>query len=200
MKSLSKYLTIFLAAVVLVGIAWYSGFKYNYTRSHVTESKTAIMERIEKVFKLVAVEGHISEIFSHKDYRYYDIPIFRKKALIRVNAKASVGYDFERLNLRVDEAAKTIFLDSFPAPEVLSIDHELEYYDMDEGTFNRFSGEELTKLNSTAKKYALEKAKESDLFEKAEEQKGEMLQMLEYIANTQGFKLEIQNSSQVLHN
>lgn len=196
----SKYIILVLLSVVLIGIAWYSGFKYNYQKQHITESKSALMERIEKVFKLVAVEGHISEIYSYKDYYYYDISPFRKKALIRVNAKVSVGYDFENIAFKIDEQNKTITIDSIPQAQILSIDHDLEYYDLDEGSFNNFSGEELTKLNDSAKKYALEKAKESDLFDRAEEQKVDVLKMVQYMASTQGYTLEILSEEGVLLN
>ena len=193
MKKITKYSIVFMLAAILIGGAWYSGFKYNIGQTHTTESSSAIMNRIEKVFKLVAVEGHISEIYSYKDYYYYDISPFRKKALIRVNAKASVGYDFDKVRINLDDASKTIRIDSFPPPSILSIEHDLEYYDIDEGSFNNFSEAEFTKLNAAAKKYALEKAKESDLFAKAEEQKAEMVHMLEYLAQGQGYKIVIKN-------
>lgn len=196
----TKYIIAVLLFIIMMGVSWYVGFKYNFKKQHVTEHKSALMERIEKVFKLIAVEGHISEIYSYKDYYYYDISPFRKKALIRVNAKVSVGYDFESVKIDIDETEKLIYIGSIPEAEILSLDHELEYYDLDEGTFNNFSGDELTKLNESAKKYAHEKAKESDLFDQAEEQKADVLDMIKYFAESQGYSIEIATEANLFVN
>jgi len=195
-----KLIIYAVIAVIIAGLAWYAGFKYNFNKKQVFENKTAIMEKVDKVLKLVAVEGHISEIYSYKDYYYYDISLLRKTALVRVNAKVSVGYDLEGLNLHIDEQNRVIELGNFPEPEILSMDHNLEYYDLDEGTFNNFSDTELTQINTSAKDYSLEKAKESDLFVKADEQKQEILEFLEMLATSGGYTFVNKANQSILAN
>lgn len=57
-----KYVVLPLLLVIALGIAWYLGFKSSLFQKQSEESSEVLLNRIEKVVKLVAVEGHISEI------------------------------------------------------------------------------------------------------------------------------------------
>jgi len=118
--------------------------------------------------------------------------IFRKKALIRVNAKASIGYDFEKVKLTIDQDSKTITIDDFPEPEVLSIDHDLDYYDISQGTFNTFTNEDYNKINKRAKDYVKTLAGEGELIESAREQKDELVSTLQLLLDGLGWKLIVE--------
>lgn len=190
-----KYLFIGTAILILVGLAWWTGVKSTLWKKYEAESSTVLLNKIEKVVKLVAVEGNISEIYDYKDYYNFDIAPFRKKALVRVNAKVSVGYDFEKVKITVDEPSKTIKLSNFPEAEILSIDHDLDYYDITQGTFNRFSNEDYNKINTRAKEYVANKARESDLINAAEEQKQEILDMIRILVKGGGWELIIDQPS-----
>ncbi len=188
----TKNIILILAAILFAAlIGWYLGFKKNFGTPQVTESANTMMEKMQKVFKFVAAEGQISEIYDYKDYQYYDISPLRKKILVRVNAKVLVGYDFERASFRIDETSKTIYIDSIGPAELLAIDHDLDYYDIQEGTFNYFSEEELNEINEKAKNYAAEIVKDSDLFNVAEEQKEDLIDMLRVAAESTGWQIEV---------
>ena len=62
-----------------------------------------LAEQIDEVFKLVTVEGRFSEIYKYSDYWGYDLSPLRKKALIRVSARVSVGLDLEQARVELDE-------------------------------------------------------------------------------------------------
>ncbi len=190
MKKIKYILLPILFLVLLVG-AWFWGYKSSFVKQYKQEDVSVIMDRMEKVCKLVAVEGYVSEIYDYKDYYYYDLPFLRKKALIRVKAKVSVGYDFEDIEIITDEKTHQISIKDLPAPQILSIDHDLEYYDVEEGTFNNFSEEELTELNKNAKAFVFEKAEESELFEEAENQKESFLDALNMIVSASGWQLKV---------
>jgi len=179
--------SILLAAL----IGWYVGFKKQFGAPEVTENSAVMLEKIQKVFKFVAAEGEISEIYDYKDYQYYDISPLRKKILVRVNAKVLVGYDFEKANFTIDEATRTITIDSLGPAEVLAIDHDLDYYDIQEGTFNYFSEEELNEINEKAKNYAASIVKDSDLFNVAAEQKDDLIDMMTVTATAAGWEVII---------
>jgi len=112
-----KYIVLPLIVVLAICGAWYSGYTSNLFEKKVEESSTVLLNRIEKVMKLVTVEGHMSEVYSYKDHITFDFSPFRKKALIRVNAKASIGYDFDKVKLTIDQESKTITIDDFPEPD-----------------------------------------------------------------------------------
>lgn len=186
-----KYIVIPLVVLLALCAAWYSGYKSNLFETKSEESSTVLLNRIEKVMKLVTVEGHISEVYSYKDHYTFDLSPFRKKALLRVNAKASIGYDFEKVKLTINQESKTITIDEFPQPEVLSIDHDLDYYDITQGTFNSFTNDDYNKINKRAKEYVETLAGEGELIESAKEQKEELLSTIELLLNGLGWKLVV---------
>ena len=153
-------------------------------------SSQVLLERVKSVTKLITVEGYFSEIYDYKDHYYFDISPFQKKALLRVKAKVSVGYDLEQLKLETNEATKTLIISNMPDPEILSIDHEIDYYDLQNGVFNSFSSQELTQLNKNAKDVIEENARKSTLFEQAENQSAEMMEMMKFMVESAGWTLE----------
>lgn len=180
-----------LVAVFLLGILltrWY------YQRSKPVESENAVilLERIRQVAKLVTVEGYFSEIYDYKDYYGYDLSFFRKKALMRVKAKVSAGYDLEKMKITAEQPTKTIRISGVPSPEILSIEHDLDYYDVQEGIFNSFSPEDYNKLNANAKNFIREKALESELMKQAAQQRNLIFESIRFMAESAGWKLQIE--------
>lgn len=188
MKSL-KYILLLVVVAALVGLSWYAGYKFTHGQIVEKTDVTVVLEKVKKVFKLVTVEGQISEIYTHQDYYTWDIQPFRKKALVRVNAKVLVGYDFEKVVFTVDEESQTISISSFPEAEILSFEHDLDYYDITQGAFNQFTTDDYNLINQKVKEYARTKALESDLLLTAEEQKDEILDMFDIIVGATGWKL-----------
>lgn len=153
-----------------------------------------VVERMRKVLKLVTVEENFSEIMSYKDFDYIDFPGFRKDALIRVNAKVSVGYNLDSLKITTNEKDKVIVVEHMPRPEVLSVDSDIRYENMDEGWFTHFSEQDLTKLNSIAKQKIRQKALNAEVIRQAEEQKNDLFELLFYLARQNGYKIMIEGS------
>ena len=189
MKNLFTVLALVLA---FLGGIWISNTSLMPKLPRKEEISTQVLlERIEEVTKLVTVEGHISEIYDYKDYYGYDWSIFRKKALIRVTAKVSAGYDLSQLAIEVEEEDKTVTLGGIPSPQILSIDHNLDYYDLREGTFNTFSKDDLNRLNQQAKVYVEEIAKDSEILEESASRGQEMLDMIRFLVEGSGYTLQI---------
>jgi len=184
---ITKYLIGFIILAVLLAGTWFAGYKSSVFKSIKKESAEVILERIEKVAKLATVEGHFAEIF---DYRqsYANWP-FEKKALVKVKAKALVGYNMESLQMNIDESTRTIRISQLPEPELLSLDHDLEYYDLQEGLFNRFSPQDLTNINKRAKNFIVDKVEHSDLFDESEQQKQDFLELLQLGLKATGWTL-----------
>ena len=129
----------------------------------VTHSST-LLEKVEKVFKIVLVEGHFSEIYDYQHHGKF-LYLFNttKKALLIINAKVMVGYDFKKVVMDINERTREITLVSFPEPEILSIDPEVRYYDVEDGPLNKFSNQDLTQIQQEAKTIILDKARNSEL-------------------------------------
>ena len=158
-------------------------------------NSTVLLEQVRKVMKLVTVEGDFNELYSREDsWNYTDwlarFPGFKKKIMLRVKARVSVGYDLSGSRLVTDEETHTIYLDLSAKPEVLSLEHDVDYYDVDEGVFNHFAPEELTTINAEAKKRIREKVDASGLFQKAEEQRAEVIALVRALVESKGWKFE----------
>ncbi|MFZ1457390.1 MAG: DUF4230 domain-containing protein [Saprospiraceae bacterium] len=187
---------ILISTILILGLGfamWY------YMKNHIfkvqeAESSTLVLEKIKTVTKLITVEGQFSELYNYKEsYEYDFFNLFSKKIILRVTAKVSVGYDFEKVNLTVDSLTKTITLNEMPLPEILSIDHDLDYYDISQGTFNSFTVDEYNMINKRAKQLIAMKAKNTPLLTEAEKQKSEYIKMMEMALKSGGWQLVVKN-------
>ncbi len=194
MAKFYKYLIIILVILLAIGIAWYSGFKASFFEKKSTLTQEVVLEQIKNVVKLGTVEGYFSEIYNYKEHYGPDMSFFTKKALIRVKAKILAGFDLEKINVKVDENTKTVKIENLPEPQILSIEHDLDYYDITEGMFNSFTTEDYNKMNNQAKIYIKNVALKTNLMQNAKNQLNSHLQVLNVLMNSYGWKLEVENS------
>ena len=157
-------------------------------------SSTVLLERVEKVVKLVTVEGSFSEIYDYKHHYLADIWPFRKKALVRINAKVLVGYDFDKMSIHVDDRLRLLTVESLPPPEIVSIEHDMDYYNFENGLFNMITNKDITEMGFEAKDFITDKAEESDLFEQAEDQRKQLFEVLALAIEASGWKLVVKES------
>ena len=189
---MKKILTLLILLLAGICIAFYV-FKSNFNsffQQQRTADGTVIKEKIKEVTKLISIEGYFSEVYENTEYWGYNLSPLRKKALIRVKAKVSVGYDFTNLKIESFPDKKIIKIGRLPDPEILSIDHDLDYYDISEGTFNSFNERDFNKMNAEAKAKIEKAALESDLLLKAEKQSAKIFNMMELIVESSGWTIE----------
>lgn len=193
MAKFYKYLIIILIILLAIGIAWYSGFKASFFEKKSTLTQEVVLEQIKNVVKLGTVEGYFSEIYNYKEHYGPDMSFFTKKALIRVKAKILAGFDLEKINVKVDETTKTVKIENLPEPQILSIEHDLDYYDITEGMFNSFTTADYNKMNNQAKIYIKNVALKTNLMQNAKNQLNSHLQVLNILMSSYGWKLEVEN-------
>ncbi len=154
----------------------------------ITESSHTIAESMRKVFKVVSAEGHFNEIYNYEETtKLFNFIPQKKKALVIVQAKILVGYDFEKFKWEVDQENRKVRLLEFPAPEILSTETDYKYYNIEEQFFNLFSKDDLAKIQNNGKRQVIEAAKKSHLPEVAAEQ---MRTLLTELLDTKNFALE----------
>ena len=183
-------LGLFLGAIATYWI--YTFFKKKQSKEVTLHQSTVLLEKIRSVSKLVSVEGEFAEIYKYENTkeRFLSLVSSKKKALIVINAKAMIGYDLKKVEIESDIDNKRIILTNFPQPEVLSIEPELEFYDIQNGMFNSFSPDDLTTLNNEAKNHILEKIPGSGLMETAQKEALQAVLVMESIVATIGWKLD----------
>ena len=181
---------IMLILGLLLGgvIAFLASNKFKSEPPVITESSHTIAESMRKVFKIVSAEGHFNEIYNYEESsKLFNFIPQKKKALVIVQAKILVGYDFEKLKWEVDEINRKVKLTEFPAPEILSTETDYKYYNIEEQFFNLFSKDDLARIQQNSKQQVIEAAKKSHLPEVAAEQ---MRTLMTELLNSKNFLLE----------
>ncbi len=183
-------LGLILGAILMYWM--YTFFRKKQKKELTKYQSTVLLERIKKVCKLITVEGDFAEIYKYESTRerFMSLISSKKKALIVINAKARIGYDLNKILMHSDTANKKILLTNFPQPEILSIEPELEFYDIKNGLFNAFTPDDLTNLNKEAKIHIREKIPESGLMETARREAMEAVLLMEKLVETIGWKLD----------
>ena len=191
----------FLTTVLLLivgggaGVALSNALRKRSGITDVQRESTLLLERIEKVFKVVMAEGYFSEIYNYQDQKKI-LYLFNdpKKAMIIAKSKVLVGFDFAKVRFRQPEnGEKKLIIDSFPAPEVLSIDTDYNFYDIQAGILNHFHGEDYTRILDEAKQAMNERAMQSDLPKIANNQ---IQYMMYQLASSMGWQLHLPEAEQ----
>lgn len=193
-------LLILLLVGIFIGVFIVKNNFNSFFQQQRTSDGTVLIEQIKEVTKLISIEGYFAEVYENKEYWGYDFSPLRKKALIRVKAKVSVGYDFTNLKLESFPEEKIIKIGKLPDPEILSIDHDLDYYDITEGSFNSFNEKDFNKMNKEAKDKIEKVALESDLLLKAETQSAKIFNMMEVIVENAGWTIEYEKRIPIQNN
>jgi hypothetical protein len=182
-------LSVLLGGSLGAGAYYFWSVKYKLSSEPQREA-TILLERIEKVFKVVMAEGYFTEIYNYQhDKNIWNLIKDKKKALIIAKAKVLVGYDFGKLRFHVEGNSKKIVIDYFPEPEVLSMDTDYKFYDIEQGWLNRFQSDDYTSILNEAKQTMNEKALQSDLPRIATNQ---VQLMMFQLAATMNWKIDMQ--------
>jgi hypothetical protein len=123
---------------------------------------------------------------------------FTKDAMVQVRGTVLVGYNLEQLKIEVDEDSRTVTVSNLPEPEILAIDHELIYRNLEESWFNSFTAEDYSLMNKQAKDKLRDKALSSHLMEKAREQGNALIETIGFLAQAAGFTLVVEDGPGVV--
>jgi hypothetical protein len=175
-----------------VGLGIYTLYNHLQSKKKVSAQSVILLDKIKKVCKFITVEGDFAEIYHYEDVkeRFLKLVSSKKKALVVINAKAYVGYDFNKIELTSNHKKKTVTISHFPQPEILSIETNINYYDKKDGYFNKFEATDLTNLSEEAKQHIRDKVPESGLYNVARKEALESLLLVENIVETIGWKLD----------
>jgi hypothetical protein len=174
-------------------IAFTIYFVYTQFRSKsnsVDIEATTILKSVEKISKLMVVEGNFSEVYSYQEKTkvFFNLIPQEKKALIILNAKAQVGYDLKKVEIFIDKARREVIIKSIPAEEII-ISPDLKFYDIQTSVLTSFKSEDLNKVQKDAQDRILEQIEKSDLKIQARERLMENLQSITMISQAMGWKM-----------
>ena len=182
-----------LGALLAVTLLLIFYFISNQINNHKTEleSSDLILQEIKNVGKLVVTEGHFSEVITYKNAKKFYLDIFtaKKKALVVVNAKVTIGYDLSKIKYNIDQETKTITLTYIPQPEI-DINPDIKYHDLEQDYLNQFTPEDYNKIRKLVRQQLEVKVDKSSLKSNAENRLLSELQKIYILTNSLGWKLE----------
>jgi len=183
-------LGLIVGVLLTVGVIAY--IKFLQSKKLANSQSVILLDKVKSVCKFITVEGDFAEIYHYQDVKQKFLKLItsKKKALVVVNAKAYIGFDLSKVEMKANSNTKTLVLQNFPEAEVLSIDTTLDYYDKKDGYFNKFEANDLTDLQNEAKIHIKDKIPESGLYQAAQKEALEAIQLIENLVQTIGWKLD----------
>jgi uncharacterized membrane protein len=181
------YLVLFAVIAFLV----YQLLTVKKDTSSVEYDTALIQQQIKNVGKLVVTEGHFSEVMTYKDQKKYlgDLITFDKKALVIINADVTVSFDLSKVTYDIDAENKIVTIKSIPEEE-LKISPDIKYYDVEQSSFNEFTGNDYNKINKIAKENLAKKIEKSTLKSNAKNRLVSELSKILIVTNSMGWKLQ----------
>lgn len=182
---------------------WFTQWFYQSKKEEISRSQsTILLDKVKDVLKLVTVEANFNELYNETKTRpvtlYLPLPStfsFSKKAILEVQGKVLVGFDLEKVSITADSTNRVLTLSNLPEPEILSIDHQVQYRNLEESFFNSFSAEDYTSLNHNAKEMLRQKVAESDLMEQARGQGNQMIDVIRFMAESLGWTVKLDEAN-----
>ena len=191
MQNILKRILVVAVVVIAIVLAFkYCEFKKE-DDSTIDYNTNLIQQQILNVGKLVATEGHFSEVLTYKNQQKYlmDMVSFEKKALIVVNANVTVAYDLHKMKYDIDEKNKTITILNIPKEEI-TINPDIQFYDVEQSKLNPFTGDDYNKINKSVKANLAKKIDKSSLKTNAQNRLISELSKILILTNTMGWKLQ----------
>lgn len=180
---------------VVIGLVGGIAVTYGYFKSRNINTaevqSVVLLDKIRHVCKLITIEGEFSEVFAHHDGKsvFFRLLQMRKKALLIVKARVLIGFDLTKIKIEMFPEVKQVRLSHFPAPEIMSMETDLEYYDVQKGIINKFSEKELTDMNKKSKEFIREKVERSYLFNIARNQGADTIAVIRQLIDSVGWAL-----------
>ncbi len=187
---MNRFALGFVAALLVLGAVWFFVDKKE-SKDEIKADSALIQQQIVSVGKLIVTEGYYSQVFTFKNSQNLFLNMWTsdKKALVVVNAKATVEYDLRKLETEIDEEAKTVILRTIPEP-VINIYPEIEYYDVTQDYFNKFEAKDYNKIKTSVTSRIREKIEASGLKDDARERLMSELLNIYVLTKSMGWTLQ----------
>ena len=153
------------AAVLALFAAGYLLGRWRTRREAV--SSAPVVQAVRRIARLATVEMEIADIVRYEEVKtilVFDIP---KNATLRLRGKVTGGFDLAHgFDVEADAARHRIFV-RLPAPQVLSVDDRLEWFDERSGWLNPITPADRTRWTQWARASLSRAAKDAGLYEKS---------------------------------
>ncbi len=197
MKSIFRIITtfFFVLLMMLTGAMIYRYFDNKADEAKMEYNSDLIQNQFKNVSKLIVTEAKFSQVMTYEDQQKYlmDLVSFKKKAVVIINADATVSYDMSQIEYDIDEINKVVRITKLPKQEI-KLYPEIKLYDVEQSKFNPFQGADYNKINAKVKEDLLRKITGSTLKTNAQNRLITELSKILIVTQSLGWKLEYQDS------
>ncbi|EDM43577.1 hypothetical protein SCB49_08303 [unidentified eubacterium SCB49] len=183
-----------IALVLVFGLRYCEHQKED--REQIIANTSLIEKQLKNVGKLIVTEGSYAQVFSYEDSKkfYFDVFSAKKKALVIVNASATISYDLSEITSEILQESKTVRITSIPEPE-LKIYPEIEYYDVTQDYLNQFEARDYNIIKKRVESTLKKKIEASELRKNAQNRFISELQKIYILTSTMGWTLEYNDTT-----
>ena len=177
--------TVIVACVSIIGLTWLASRFSLGQLNNTTVSHSLVVERVQKVAKLVSSETTLRDVIIYEDTWYGST----KRSLVVVTGKVLAGIDLKgSAPVQIDERAKRIMI-ILPQPGILGIEiTEMQTYDEQRGLWNPFTGADRDALFQRAREQLEKTSVELKITETAQQSARELL---ESMFSSNGYKVDV---------
>lgn len=154
----------FVALLAVFGTGYLIG-RWRTRREGV--SSAPVVQAVRRIARLATVEMEIADVVRYEEVKtilVFDIP---KNATLRLRGKVTGGFDLGHgFDVEADAARHRIVV-RLPAPQILSVDDRLEWFDERSGWLNPITPSDRTRWTQWARAALSRAAKDAGLFEKS---------------------------------
>jgi Protein of unknown function (DUF4230) len=185
---------------IVIALVLVFGLRYcEHEKDHEEELQlhlALIQKQLNKVDKLIVTEGTYAQVYTYEYLKtlYIDLFSAKKRALVVVNAKATIAYDLSKVETQIDAATKTVTITSIPEPE-LSTHPDIEYYGLQQDYLNQFEAADYDKIKPHVEDSLQKTIAASTLVSNAENRLISELQKIYLLTNSMGWMLKFKESS-----
>lgn len=192
---MKRYLFITIL-LLIVGFLLYTIVKKRNNEKIIEEQASVLLERINNISKLMVVEGHFHEIYNYRQAEniFFKLMPVEKKMIVVIKAKAYVGYDLEKMDIKVDKVNKKVIIGKLPKPDII-IEPDVTYYDINQSSFYKFTEGDFNQINKRARSIIENQVKSSSLIPKSKERVIEVLEGLIFTAEMIGWQVEMEEET-----
>lgn len=169
-------LAAFVAGVTLL-LAFVAGLLLGRVtkRPAPSESSAPVVEAVRKIARLATVEMQVADVVKYEEVKtlvVFDVP---KNATLRVRGTVLGGFDLGKGVDVVAEPSSKLIRVSLPAPEILSVDARIEWFDERSGWLNPITPEDRTRWTTWARAALGRAAKDAGLHARASDHARELV-------------------------
>lgn len=177
--------TVIVACVSILGLTWLTSRLSLGQLNNTTVSHSLVVERVQKVAKLVSSETTLRDVIIYEDTWYGST----KRSLVVVTGKVLSGIDLKGIGpVQIDEKARRIKI-SLPQPGILGIEiTEMRTYDEQRGLWNPFNAADRDALFQRAREQLEKTSVELKITETAQQSARDLL---ESMFTSNGYTVEV---------